>query len=353
MRLLKIIICLSLFFLSCTQKPKTVPEQIPVKSNEVLLPLLPSADSLSFTSGIRSILQDSKGNYWLGSHREGVCMFDGKTFRYFTVNEGLPNNQVRSIQEDKNGYIWVGTASGVASYDGTMLVNHTVGESDSSPKEDSAFLWFNAGHRPGVHRASGKFLHYLPFPLPLFADPTYNYGVTSIAKDRTGTVWIATYTALFVFDGKEMRYFAEIEPTLNQDDRLHIRSIFADSQGRVWIGNNGIGVLMLQNNIIVNFSRINGLLHPDSNKNGSLSPPGTLEHVFAITEDAKGNIWFGDRDTGAWKYNGTNLTNYTVDADLSTPMIWCIYEDKEKNLLFGMADGGVYRFEEEGFKRMF
>src|SRR5262245_39163848 len=34
---------------------------------------------------VRSILEDSKGNYWFGSWNEGVCRFDGKSLTYFTV----------------------------------------------------------------------------------------------------------------------------------------------------------------------------------------------------------------------------------------------------------------------------
>ena len=32
---------------------------------------------LKYTTGIRSILKDSKGNIWFGSHMEGVCLFNG------------------------------------------------------------------------------------------------------------------------------------------------------------------------------------------------------------------------------------------------------------------------------------
>ena len=42
-----------------------------------------------FTTGISAIFQDSKGNYWFGSHGDGLCMFDGQKFNYFTVENGL------------------------------------------------------------------------------------------------------------------------------------------------------------------------------------------------------------------------------------------------------------------------
>src|SRR5262245_31165069 len=43
---------------------------------------------------VRSILEDSKGNYWFGSWGEGVCLFDGKGLTYFTAEDGLSDNQV-------------------------------------------------------------------------------------------------------------------------------------------------------------------------------------------------------------------------------------------------------------------
>ncbi len=58
-----------------------------------------------WNGGVRSILEDSKGNYWFGSSHEGVCRFDGESFTYFTVEDGLSNNQIRTIQEDQNGVV--------------------------------------------------------------------------------------------------------------------------------------------------------------------------------------------------------------------------------------------------------
>lgn len=95
---------------------------------------------------------------------------------------------------------------------------------------------------------------------------------------------------------------------------------------------------------IVNFSEKHHLIHPTSTRRGDKSKPGTLEQVFAMEEDAEGNIWFGDRDTGAWKYDGKTLTNYPISDNLSNPMIWTIYKDNKNNLLFGMEDGTVLTF---------
>ena len=314
------------------------------------------SDTLTFTSGVRAIFQDSKGNYWLGSHREGVSRFDGESFEYFTTNEGLPNNQIRSIQEDTNGSIWFGTGNGVASYSGDKITDYTLFADNNSSflsKETVNTLWFNAGSKDGVYRYDGKKLSYLDFPNPEIEDPNKSYAVTGISKDLNGTVWIATFAALFHFEGNSIQLVENSKLALKEHERLHIRSVLADSKGRVWIGNNGIGVLLHQDNSTINFSDKNGLIHSGYTNGGSPSPAGTLEHVFAIAEDSKGNIWFGDKDTGAWKYDGKSMTNYPIDEKLNSPMIWDIYEDKEKNLLFAKQDGGVFQFNGTSFNKRF
>ena len=313
-------------------------------------------DSLKFTSGIRAIFQDSKGNYWFGSYQEGIGLFNDKSFEYFTINDGLSDNQIRSIQEDKSGVIWFGTANGVSSYNEGVITNHTPIKNKNSPNNltrTSNELWFNAGRRDGVYKYDGLILNFLAFPFPSTESLNTSYAVTDISKDQNGNVWIATYTALFNLYDKTIHVFDNNKLALKDGDMLHIRSVLADSKGRIWIGNNGIGVLLLQGNSTINFSDKNGLMHPNSSKNGNHSPAGTLEHVFVIEEDSEGNIWFGDRDTGAWKFDGKTMTNYSVDDTLSTPMIWSIYNDNNSNLLFGMADGGVYKFNGESFNRTF
>ena len=108
------------FTFSCTEK--TSPEKAINKSKFISAS---EGDTLKFASGISSLFQDSKGNYWLGSRQEGVAVFNGKSFEYFTTNEGLTDNQIRSIQEDNYGNIWLETAKGVNSYDGKEVSNHT------------------------------------------------------------------------------------------------------------------------------------------------------------------------------------------------------------------------------------
>lgn len=327
-------------------------------------------DTLKFTSGIRAIFQDSKGNFWFGSLQEGVAVYNGKTFNYFTSNNGLTDNQIHSIQENKNGVIWFNTQTGISSYDGTKFTNHTktnlensqnifpIQSNDSKTnkwmKSDND-LWFEAGNKAGVHRYDGQQLLYLDLPPQKVINPNDNlFAVTDITNGKNNMIWFATYAAVFGFNGSDFTIIND--ETLGYDRKinaLHIRCIFEDTKGRLWIGNNGIGVLLKEGNSIVNFSKRHSLISLNSKGNGDKSPKNTLEHVFIIAEDSKGNIWFGDRDAGVWKYDGEKLENYSTKEGLVNDFALSIYEDKTKELWFGMANGNIYKFNGKAFEKQF
>lgn len=346
-KLIYLIFILTLNF-SCVEKKSTDKE-----TNNQELVTISKTDTLKFTSEIRAIFQDSKGNYWLGSHNEGVSFYNGKSFKYFTTKEGLADNQIRSIQEEQNEKIWIETAKGVSVYDKGTLTNYFTNTNE--PKYEwhktNGDLWFCAGEEDGINRFDGINMNYLIFPTPQNINPDNSYGVTDISKDKNGKIWIATYAALFNFDGKLVNFFDAEKLNLKSNELLHIRSVLADSKGRIWIGNNGIGVLLMEGNSIINFSEKYHLIHPTSTRRGDKSKPGTLEHVFAIEEDAEGNIWFGDRDTGVWKYDGRTFTNYSISDQLSNQMIGTIYKDNKNNLLFGMAHGNIFKFNGQAFEK--
>ena len=247
LNLIYLIFFLTLNF-SCVEK-----EEADKEKNKTDLVGNSNTDTLKFNNGISSIFQDSKGNYWYGSRQEGVALFDGQTFTYFTTNQGLPDNQIRSIKEDNNGNIWFETANGISSYDGKRIANHTIIENAISQNEwtkTSNDLWFSAGNKEGVYKYDGKRLNYLAFPKPKVINPNNLYSVTSISEGKNDILWFGTYAGVFGYNGSD--FIIINDETLELDietEPLHIRSIFEDSKGRLWIGNNGIGVLLIYQEI--------------------------------------------------------------------------------------------------------
>lgn len=318
---------------------------------------------------VRSILEDSKGNYWFGSWSEGVGRFDGKSLTYFTMEDGLSDNQIRSIHEDRNGVVWFEGGSGISGFDGEKIItptnrNHT---SKDQWRLETGDLWFKEDGgtgatalegRPGVYRYDGKTFTYLAYPLPEDLDTLSAYATTGIATGRNGRVWFATYTAVFGYDGKSFTIIDD--KSLGNDDRtgwLHVRSVFEDSQGNLWIGNNGIGVILHDGHTATRFTREKGL--GNLGHGGRAIPqPGdvtegspSLHRVFSIGEDRAGNIWFGTVEHGAWRYDGKSLRNYTAEDGLTSKDIVCIYTDRHGDLW--LAGNGVFKFNGESFDRIF
>ena len=98
------------------------------------------------------LLEDRHGVLWLAT-AEGVASFDGTRFRRLTVRDGLPNNNVRCICEDNQGHLWFGTDYGVVHYHNQTV--HTVrtpqiNQTTQIIQDGSGAFWFST--RSGLVR---------------------------------------------------------------------------------------------------------------------------------------------------------------------------------------------------------
>ncbi len=361
MKIVRLILIVGgIFFVGCNQTESKNTNADPEKN--ITIPGN-ATDTLSFTSGIRSLFQDSKGIYWFGSDQEGVCRYDGKTFTYYTPENGFCGKQIIYIKEDETGLVWFGTSSGLCYFDGIKFISADKHRDLSAlnlyTKEYESWavsendLWFPDNNSCELIRIDKGKVRTIKNPIVISPNKeSINYGITGFTKSKNGGLWIAYYDGVCYYNGKIIRNIND--STMHYDGKskyMHVRSVLEDSKGRLWIGNNGIGLQLKENDSIIHFSEKHGLFKGDLFR--VMSPSGTLMHVFAIEEDSKGNIWFGDRDTGAWRFDGKEMKNFLLDTSLQTQHIWDIYEDKDGNLLFASGDRGVYKFNGNGFDRVF
>ena len=318
---------------------------------------------------VRSILEDSQGNYWFGSWSEGVCRFDGKGLTYFAAEDGLSDNQIRSIREDRNGVVWFEGGFGLSGFDGERII--TPSDRNYTSKDDwrleTGSLWFKEDGavgptelegQPGAYRYDGKTFTYLAYPVPADRAADSGYATTCIAEGKSGRVWFATYNAVFGYDGESFTTIDDESLGLNEaTGSLHVRSVFEDSQGRLWIGNNGIGVILREGHAFTRFTQDHGLGKMGMHGGRTTPQPGdvtdgspTMHRVFSIGEDRSGNIWFGTVEHGAWRYDGKSLRNYTAEDGLTTKDVMGIYTDRRGELW--LAGKGVFKFNGTSFDRI-
>ena len=70
------------------------------------------------SSKVTTIFEDSKGFIWIGTHSGGLNKFDKNTkkFYQFSTHNGLPNDVVFGVLEDRSGNLWVSTLNGLAKF---------------------------------------------------------------------------------------------------------------------------------------------------------------------------------------------------------------------------------------------
>lgn len=120
----------------------------------------------------------------------------GKEYKYlnFSTKEGLAGDNIYSIMQDHEGFIWIATATGLSRFDGTTFRNYTV--EDGLPCNDIITLWTDRRNRIWILPFKNEICYYyqgriynkqntpLLKKLPALAEEK------SIAEDSAGRIMI-------------------------------------------------------------------------------------------------------------------------------------------------------------------
>jgi ligand-binding sensor domain-containing protein len=232
------------------------------------------------------VLEDRRGNIWFASLDSGVYYYNGKSFQHFTTREGLANNQVVSVYEDKAGIIWFGTGGGVSRYDGKSFRNFTTKE----------------GQLSNV--------------------------ITTIIEDRTGKLWIGTRGEAFVYDGKTFTTLT------NKDGKAfnNVWSIIEDRKGNIWFGDNGLW-------------RYDGSTFTEVSQRGVYAiiedRKGNIWTTGAVEPNGAGGSWALSR------YDQSSLYNKkpTVTEIMSGPPAFLGILEANDGSIWFWGGNGVYRYD--------
>jgi ligand-binding sensor domain-containing protein len=308
------------------------------------------------------VYQDKKNNYWFGSNGEGVYRYDRKTILNFTTKNGLCNDSIRQIQEDKLGNMYFSTMSGINKFDGKKITTLQPIESKEW-KLEADDLWFHILGKKGEHgpyRYDGKTLYHLEFPKHFLHDEFYERGINpffspyevyTIYKDRKSTLWFGT--SIFGacrFDGKSLSWIYEKDLTETPTGgSFGIRSIFEDKEGGFWFCNTWHRFLISPTDSVesgkIRYKKIEGI--------GKAKTFSEDEYIYYsyILEDKKGNIWLTTWDKGVFKYDGKNITHYSVQTGSKDINLVSMHKDNQGDLWLGTPENGAYKFNGNTFEK--
>jgi PAS domain S-box-containing protein len=268
----------------------------------------------------------SDSSLWIGTNGGGLIRLKDGKFTVYTTTEGLSNDVVRAIYEDRKGNLWIGTNDGLSCLkDGNFTLYATKdGLSHKlvlSIYEDSKNnLWIGTGGG-GLNRLSdGNFITFTT------KAGLANDVVMAIHEDKQGNLWIGTNGGLHCLQDGKFTVYTTKDGLAND----FVRSIYEDSAGSLWIGTYGGGLNRFRDGEFSTFSTNEGLSN---------------DFIRAVCEDREGSLWIGTYGGGLNRLRDGKFTNYSTSEGLSNNMVWSIYEDKAGNLWFG-TDRGLNRFKD-------
>ena len=320
---------------------------------------------------IKSLLEDSDGDLWIGTWAQGLFRYSPSTDKvvvYPKINEQYSSHV---IYEDSNKDIWVGSwGYGLfklrnpkdmenVSYQSFL---HENGD-DSSLSDNIVYdiaedinthtLW--VGTRSGLSilrlDESSSFINYKSgksdYRIP-------SDEVNSIMRDSQKNMWIgAIGGGVLMADTRQPAFALH---TLNFGDEdipvTSVRTLFADSDQNLWIGVGTYGLARRE--------YVTGELKMYSHI-PEFSGVKDLPSLFAVVQRKKsGDIWFGMYNGGIYVYRkGEKVKHLTTknSAFLTSDCVSALYEDYEGNCWVGtrggigvrLSDGTDYRFETMNF----
>jgi ligand-binding sensor domain-containing protein len=315
--------------------------------------LSPCDTAMALGKNIDFIFQDKNDHYWFASNGEGVFRYDGTSITHMTEKDGLCSNFVWKIQEDPKGHLWFETRDGICSFDGKTFTDHT----EAIKHAFYGNLIYTKGglffsHLNGVCFYDGTtFTNFTIHPPTYSPEPFSNnhpYRVYCTLVDRSGNVWFGTQEkGVCVYDGSTFSFID------GQDlGGPAVRAILQDKNGNLWFGNNGGGLYRYDGTTLRHITAEKNLGNDEFLKGRKpFNKPGSLARVFALNEDQEGNIWIGTVDAGVWKYDGTDLTNYTGKDGFPGTIALVIFKDKKGKLWFSSEEATVFQFDGQKFSK--
>jgi signal transduction histidine kinase/ligand-binding sensor domain-containing protein len=225
---------------------------------------------------ITAMLEDRKHGFWIAGNDGLILRRSDGSLRYFDSSDGLPNNLVRVLWEDRKGNLWAGTDGGLSRLEGERFVSLAV--------EKGAPDW-----------------------------------VKCLFEDREGNLWVGMNSGLNRFRDDRFTTYGRPEG-LPSDSPL---AVHQDRNGRMWVGYHDVGLVELLPNGFRTFTSRDGLAGNE---------------VFRIRESRNGDLLIGTRFGFSRMHNG-RLTSERVDLPPNPYGVYDVLEDSSGRLLVATPTG--------------
>lgn len=267
------------------------------------------------------------------------------------LEHGISSNYVLSVSQDRKGFLWFATESGLNRFDGNKFKVYKKRDEQSSISSISGnelnrvyadkyedIVWI-ATQREGLNMFDYKtetFTHYKYSKTDSLGIITND--ITNITNAKDSNIWISTYYGgVEYFDKKKKEFIHYNRKTIPEMVSDNVWAVNEDNKGLLYIGHvaSGLSILSLKDKKIKNFKH-------DPNNAESL-PSNDVRTIFI---DKNENVWIGT-DNGLALFNAEKESFVVFKHDpknqksLISNSIFSIFQVENGSLWIGTEKGGV------------
>lgn len=262
---------------------------------------------------IRTIAEDHDGNLWLGSASAGAMKVTRRGFTSYSEADGLELDRIAAIGEARNGELYVVTGS----------------------------LKVPSFH---IHRFDGRRFENIRVNLPPKVNPSWGWNQLFV-QDRMQQWWVPTAKGLFQFPTlHSLKDFSKAPPlkVYTSGNGLagdEVFRLFEDSRGDLWISLISTSAKSYLNK----WERATGKFYYYNSEEISSRADNS---PTAFQEDGKGNLWIGFYNGGLARYHEGKFETFTKADGVPPGMIRALYLDRTGRLWVASTDGGLARVDD-------
>ena len=291
-------------------------------------------------SDVYAVTQDDEGYIWLGT-KSGISRFDGKSFINYYSEEGTAPNGMKSICQDTAGGIWFGhIGGGLSYYLNGKFENRSIDSLNSdivSIVEDEFHRIWIATVGKGVYRIDNPYQKDTIYKIAHYAGAE---GLSDIILSISMT---KSFGLLFVMDigvkyyDEETQSFEFIKNKIIEWPRyFQITTILEDTSHTLWVGTFNGGLYQFMNNgkDLKVFDHRDGL---------------AKNWISYLYEDDEHAIWVGTWGGGVSVIRNDKFQNFNDKNGLDCANIRAIYQDFEGNVIIGSRNNGLFIYKGDAF----
>ncbi len=302
-------------------------------------------------NAISCLAQDRRGFIWVGTEN-GLYRFDGNRFTVFQANPddptSLSSSNILSIVVDGAGTLWVGTVAGLDKFNrSSETFTHVAFGDRPMPLDNSVNVVFEDGHRTiwagtnqGLIRIGTNAAHHRYRHDPADPESLCHDRITAIDEDHTGVLWIGTAQGGLCAFNRTKGTFAAYRHQPGDDQTIsdnQINDLHSNHHSHVWIATpRGLDRLDVNTREFAHFH-----IDPDQSAN--------YHRITAIHEDQNGTLIVGTHkgslhilDPVKKVFELYNRTRSPVRRPIRS-----ILEDRSGILWLGTAGAGVYQLRRQ------